>query len=310
LLALAGRSWAGPGDARQHAIDSLLHKALSDMRTKHYGQVESVERYADVALEKSRAIGYTHGIALALACQAFAANMGRNDFPEAEQLSRESLAWFDQTDDKLGVTVAHYVLGFALFAQSHFEEANRHYDLAREYARKQGNRTEELFMMSLMGEAYRESGDYEKAFRILRTCAEMAEAEHMSVMAQSQYLTLAGMFVQIEDFPDALRYFQLGYGNKRPEVIDPWDLSVYALLLTHLHKYDSALYYFGKFDSARLPPTLLRTYLASKGEYYLFREEYATALPYFQKSLSYQRQMNDNTRSCAVCRISREPIMG
>ncbi|HVU99415.1 MAG TPA: histidine kinase [Puia sp.] len=296
LLAIAGRCWAGMGDARQRAVDSLLHKALSDMRTKHYGQVDTVEHYADVALRESRAIGYPHGIALSLACQAFAANMGRNDFPQAEQLARESLAWFDQTDDKHGVTVAHYVLGFALFAQSHFDEANRHYDLAREYARKQGNRTEELFMMSLMGEAYRESGDYEKAFRILRTCAEMAEAGHMSTMAQSQYLTLAGMFVQIEDFPDALRYFQLGYGNKRPEVIDPWDLSVYALLLTHLGKYDSALYYFGKFDSARLPPTLLRTYLASKGEYYLFREEYATALPYFQKSLSYQRQMNDNNQ--------------
>jgi tetratricopeptide (TPR) repeat protein len=298
LLALSSRCRAGSPEDEIHRyrVDSLLEKALGSMTKKHYGQVDSIAAYAATALQESRAIGYKHGIALALACQAFAENMGTNDFPRAEQLARESLAWFDQTDDKHGVTVAHYVLGFALFAQSHFEEANRHYDLAREYARKQGHRVEELFMMSLMGEAYRESGDYEKAFRILRTCAEMAEAEHMDVMAQAQYLTLAGMFVQIEDLPEAMRYFRLGYGNKRPEMIDPWDLSVYALLLTHMHEYDSALYYFNKFDSAHLPPTMLRTYLATKGEYYLYREQYATALPYFLKSLSYQRQMNDNNQ--------------
>lgn len=296
LLAIAGRCWAdAPEDTRRHEVDSLLGRALAVMRNKHESHVE-IGHYAEVALKESRSIGYTHGIALALACQAFVENMGTNDFPRAEQLARESLAWFDQTNDKRGVTVAHYVLGFALFAQSHFDEANRHYDLAREYARKQGNRVEELFMMSMMGEAYRESGDYEKAFRILRTCAEMADAQHLTEMAQSQYLTLAGMFVQIEDLPEAMRYFRLGYGNKKPEKIDFWDLSVYALLLTHLHQYDSALYYFSKFDSARLPPTVLRTFLVSKGEYYLFREEYARALPYFRKSLGYQRQMNDNNQ--------------
>lgn len=296
-LAMAGPCWAGvPVNARRREVDSLLQRALMDMRKKHYGQVDSIERWGGLALKESQAMGYAHGIALALACQAFSANMGRNDFPRAEQLARESLDWFAQTDDKHGVTVAHYVLGFALFAQSHFEEANRQYMLAREYAHKQHNRIEELFMLSLMGEAYRESGDYEKAFMLLRTCAEMAETDRLTEMARAQYLTLAGMFVQIEDYADANLYFHLGYGNTKPEQSDPWDLTVYALLLTREHKYDSALYYFNKFDSAQLSPPMLRTYLASKGEYYLYREEYATALPYFQKSLVYQRQMNDNNQ--------------
>jgi tetratricopeptide (TPR) repeat protein len=192
--------------------------------------------------------------------------------------------------------MAHYVLGFSLFAQSHFEEANRHFDLAREYARKQGNRMEELFMLSMTGEAYRESGDYEKAFTILRECAQMAESDHLYSIAQAQYKSLAGMFVTIEDYPEATRYFRLGYGDKKPDEGDLWDLSVYATLLTRQQKYDSALYYFAKFDSAHLKPVILRTYLASKGEYYLYRGEYATALPYFLKSLAWQRRMNDNNQ--------------
>ena len=297
LLAGAGRCWAGtPDEARRHSVDSLLEKALRGLQKHYDGPMDSITRYAARALEQSRAINYKHGIALALACQAFAENMGTNDFPRAEQIARESLAWYDQTDDKRGITVAHYVLGFALFAQSHFEEANRHYDLAREYARRQGNKKEEIFMFSLTGEAYRESGDYELAFTVLRQAAQMADSADLPQMAQAQYLSLAGMFVQIENYNEADRYFRLGYGNKRPEMIDPWDLSVYATLLTRQGKFDSALYYFSKFDSAHLPPTMLRTFLATKGEYYLFRDEYATALPYFQRSLAYQRQMNDNNQ--------------
>src|SRR5258708_2441627 len=297
LLAGVGRSWAGSREETRRHVDSLLEKAISILHVmKHLGPSDSLGVYAAEALADSRSIGYAHGIALSLACQAFIMNMTVNDFARSEQMGREALAWFDQTDDKRGITVAHYVLGFALFAQSHFDEANRHFDLAREYARRQGNRIEEILMQSLTGEAYRESGNYEKAFMILVQCAQRAEADHLDEMAKAQYLTLAGMFVQIEDFDEATRYFRLGYGNKKPEQSSPWDLSVYAMLLTRQLKYESALYYFGKFDSAHLRPTMLRTFLASKGEYYLYREEYATALPYFLKSLAFQRQMNDNNQ--------------
>jgi hypothetical protein len=78
--------------------------------------------------------------------------------------------------------------------------------------------------------------------------------------------------------------------------MDPWDVAVYAELKTRQHKYDSALYYYNQFDSARLPPALLRTYLVSKGEYYLFRNDYGTALPYFLKSIVFQREMNDRNQ--------------
>jgi len=296
LLAIEGRTWAGTGEERRHEVDSLLDRALEGMKKKHLVHFDSIAYYSGKALQESRAIAYPHGIALAIACQAFLVNEKWNDFPRGEQLARESLAWFDQTNEKRGVTVAHYVLGFALFAQSHFDEANRHFDLAREYARKEGNKIEEIYMLQLTGEAYRESGEYEQAFNVLRQSGEMADSANLPGMARSQYLMLAGMFVSIEDYADAERYFRLGCGEQSPKYLDPWDQMVYATLMTREEKYDSALYYLNSFDTVHLPRTMLRTYLATKGEYYLFREEYATALPYILKSLAIQRRMNDNNQ--------------
>jgi tetratricopeptide (TPR) repeat protein len=296
LFVISGRALAGTGEACRHEVDSLLDKALENMKTKHMVPFDLIAHNSDKALRESRIVGYTHGIALAIACQGFLANTLKNDFPRGEQLGRESLAWFDQTDDKRGITVAHYVLGFALFAQSHFDEANRHFHLAREYARKEGNKVEEIFMLQLTGEAYRESGEYEQAFNVLRQSGEMADSANLPEMAKSQYLTLAGMFVSIEDYTDAERYFRLGWGEKLPKIMDPWDEMVYATLMTREQKYDSALYILNSFDTVHLPRTLLRTYLATKGEYYLFREEYATALHYFLESLVFQRRMNDNNQ--------------
>jgi tetratricopeptide (TPR) repeat protein len=297
LLVGMSRCSAQSGDVARHRIDSLLNQAMDHLQDKMQWPLDNVKQKAARALKESQEIGYAHGIALALACQGAWYNMVVNDFSHGEQLARESLAWFDQTEDKKNITIAHYTLGFALFAQSHFDEANRHFELAREYAHKEGNVIKEIHMLSLTGKAYEESGDYEKAFTILRQCAQMADSLHDHKLAQMQYLTLAGMFVWIEDFDQATRYFSLGFGNLRPEQSDTWDLLVYISLQTKQHKFDSAIYYFSKFDSAHLPKTILRTYLATKGEYYIAREEYATALPYLLKSLRIQRQMNDNNQA-------------
>jgi len=70
----------------------------------------------------------------------------------------------------------------------------------------------------------------------------------------------------------------------------------YAALFSEQHQYDSALYYFGKFDSAHASPAMLRTYLAGKGEYYLQRENYREAIQYFNNSIAYQRKLNDRNQ--------------
>jgi tetratricopeptide (TPR) repeat protein len=278
-------------------MDSLERKALQLIMLNKHGQaVDSMAGYAAEILRESRPAGYAHGIAVGLACQSFIANMQTNDFVLSEKLARESLDWFARTSDKRYISMAHYTLGFSLFAQSRFDEAIRYFNKGKEYAHLTGNCIEEIYLLSMTGEAYRERGDYEKAFDVLRECVQLAEAIHSPDMVQSQYKTLAGMFLQIEDYSASEKYFRMAFGSGKPEHADPWNLTVYAELLTREHKYDSALYYYERLDSARLAPAMLRTYLVSKGEYYLFRKEYNTALPYFIKSLSYQRQLNDRNQ--------------
>lgn len=211
-------------------------------------------------------------------------------------LSNAGRSTASRTYDKYGITLAYYTLGFSLFAQSHFDEAVSYFQLARKEARRTGNRLEEVYYLSVTAEAYRERGDYARAFDTLQQCIQIAEALKDSNMVHVQYKLLAGMFLQIEDYNSAEKYFRLALGRVSPLQMDPWDLTGYAELKTRQHQFDSALYIYTALDSAKLPPALIRTYLVSKGEYYLFRQDFASALPYFLKSIVYQREMNDGNQ--------------
>ena len=298
LLLLTRTAWPQEGqpNAVQRRIDNLEGRVIAILYQKTDTGIDTMALYVSQVLRESRQVNYIHGIAVALACQAFIMNRHANDFTQSERLARESLDWFGKTGNKYAITLAYYTLGFSLFAQSRFDEAIHNYEQAREYARRSGNCIEEVYMLSLTGEAYRERGNYEKAFDILRQCIPMAESLHNATLVKEQYFTLSGLFVQIEDYGSAEKYFRMGCGTDVPGKADPWSLMVYTELLTHQGKYDSALYYYGRFDSTHAKPAMLRTFLVSKGEYYMARGDYATALPYFVKSLSYQLQLNDRNQ--------------
>jgi tetratricopeptide (TPR) repeat protein len=278
------------------SIDRLEKKILGDLHEREGKGIDSILYETTQAMGASERLGYIHGKAVSLACQAIYTNMRVNDFIRAEQLARQSLDVFGQTGNQDEIIRAHYALGFSLFAQSRYDEAIDYYKKACRDANRSGNRVEEIAMLSLQGEAYRERGDYEKAFDIRRQCIQVAESLDHPELLRAEYLYLAELFVQIEDYGSAEKYFRLGFGTSRPEQTNPWDLMVYAELLTHQHKYDSALYYYGRFDSAGAGPGMLKAYLVSKGEYFLCRGDYATALPYFISSLDYQRRLNDRNQ--------------
>ena len=280
------------------SVDSLERKILKDLHEKKRNAIDSVpiETMTMQAMHASERLGYIHGKAVALACQAIYLDMHKDDFIRAGQLARESLDAFGQTGNQDEIIRAHYALGFALFAQSRYDEALYYYTKAGDDASRSGDSVAEIAMLSLEGEAYRERGDYEKAFDIQRHCIQMAELLHHPELVRAEYMNLAELFVQIEDYTSAEKYFRIGFGTVRPDQVHPWDMMAYAELLTHQHKYDSALYYYGRFDSADAEPGMLKAYLVSKGEYYLCRRDYATALPYFAKSLDYQRRLNDGNQ--------------
>jgi tetratricopeptide (TPR) repeat protein len=296
LWAGGGRMNGGEGRMDTVQIDSLENRFMIASHEKTGKIFDSLRPEIARAMQASERLGYAHGKAVALACEAFIVNMQANDFVQAAALARQSLEEFGHTGNKYGIDMADYTLGFSLFAQSDYDEALYYYGKAVDYARQSGNYLEEIYMLSETGEAYRERGDYEKAFDIQRQCVQLAEAIDNPNLLQLQYLVLAELFVQIEDYTTAEKYFRIGFGTGSPDETNPWDRLLYAELLTHRHQYDSALYYYARFDSAHAGPGMLKAYLVSKGEYFLFRQEYTAALPYFTKSLGYQRRLNDRNQ--------------
>ena len=303
LIFLVTGVWPGQSVRAQTLTDSLSvdrleRKLLKDLHEKKRNAIDSVpfETMNMQAMHASERLGYIHGKAVALASQAIYLNMHKNDFILAGQLARESLDAFGQTGNQDEIMCAHYALGFALFAQSRYDEALYYYTKAVDDASRSGDSVDEIAMLSLEGEAYRERGDYEKAFDIQRHCIQVAESLDHPELVRAVYMTLAELFLRIEDYTSAEKYFRIAFGTVRPDQVHPWDMMEYAELLTHQHKYDSALYYYGRFDSVNAEPGMLKAYLASKGEYYLCHRDYAAALPYFVNSLGYQRRLNDRNQ--------------
>jgi LytS/YehU family sensor histidine kinase len=124
----------------------------------------------------------------------------------------------------------------------------------------------------------------------------MAENNHHPEIQESEYFELAALFIQIEDYPSASKYFHAGMQLDQPHAFSSWPAMVYAELLGRQHQFDSALYYYDHFDSAGATPAMLRTYLVSKGEFLARQGRSLTAMSYFDKSLVYQRQLNDRNQ--------------
>ncbi|HVU55618.1 MAG TPA: histidine kinase [Puia sp.] len=291
--------------AVQAQPEMSLARQRIDSLVQHYEYcagrwMDSSGWYADRALEEARRANDIHGIAVATACKSLYTLNFTNDFNFSERQAREALNWFNRTPDKDHISLAYYALGFAIFAQSRFEEAIHYLQRGQDYAQKAGDITGVIKNLSLIGCAYREGGNYEKAFEIYRRCIQMAEEARLPEHIASEYFELAELFMQIEDYDTSKKYFYTAFHLGQPQAFYAWRIMTYAELLTHQHQYDSALYYYNTFDSNALTPALLRTWLVSKGEYFLHKGNNGEAIDYFKKSLVYQRQLNDRNQIMRV----------
>lgn len=280
----------------RHKVDSLVQHY--EYCASHW--MDSAGWYADRALEEARRANDIHGIAVSTACKSLYILNFTNDFNLSEGQAREALNWFSRTPDKDHIALAYYALGFAIFAQSRFEEAIHYLQQGQDYAQKQGDIAGVIKNLSLIGCAYREGGNYEKAFEIYRRCIQMAEDARLPEHIASEYFELAELFMQIDDYDTAKKYFYTGFHLNQPQTFYAWRIMTYAELLSHQHQFDSALYYYNTFDPNTLPPALLRTWLVSKGEYFLYQDKNQDALSCFEKSLVYQRQLNDRNQIMRV----------
>ncbi|HEY4207669.1 MAG TPA: histidine kinase [Puia sp.] len=294
-LAIQAQSETSTVKAR---FDSLVQRY--DYCASHW--LDSAGWYADRLMEEARRTNYTHGIAVATVYKSLYTLNFANDFILSEHQAREALDWFGRTSDKDHIALAYYALGFAIFAQSRFDEAIHILEQGRDFAARAHDTVGVIKNLSLIGCAYRESGNDEKAFEVYRHCVQLAWDARLPDLVASEYFELAELFIQIEDYNAAKKYFYTAFNLGQPQTFYAWRIMTYAELLSRQHQFDSALYYYNSFDSTSLTPALLRTYLVSKGEYFLEKGNNRQALDYFGKSLVYQRQLNDRNQIMRVLR--------
>jgi tetratricopeptide (TPR) repeat protein len=276
----------GPG-----RIDSLEKLAISYL----YSNRDSASFYNDMVLKEAHSTNYALGMAVGLALKADLIRAYSGDFLEEERLARESLQWFERSPDKSCIRLAYNQLGFALYAQSRFAESIRYLQKDYDEAIKAGVCKEGVSALSLIGYAYREWGNYERSFDISLKCLQFAGELKDSGLMRMEYFSLADLFMLIEDYDAAHKYFWLAIHKPRHMTVN-WEMLKYAELMARQHKLDSAEFYLNQSDTTHMDDGLKKGYLLSKGEYYVFRGNYGEALPYFLRSLHFQRQLTDRNQ--------------
>ena len=136
---------------------------------------DSAEYYSALALEEAKNLNYIHGIAESFACKAFIKRRFDNDFIQTEALARNSLEWFNKTNNKEKIVNTYFELGDVLFGQSKYDEAAEYLEKAYYLYKREGNENKMFYSFSLLGQVYRESGDYDKAFSYFRQGLQMAQ---------------------------------------------------------------------------------------------------------------------------------------
>jgi len=306
LLAAKG-SLAGDPDPFEYGVtclksgpvDNLEKLAISHLYTNR----DSAFYYTYKALAEAQKTNYALGMAVGLALKAHLIRAYSGDFLLEEKLARESLYWFQRSADSSCIRLAYNQLGFALYAQSRFAESIRYLQKDYNDAIKAGVCKEAVATLSLIGYAYREWGNYERSFDISLKCLQYASELKDSGLLSAEYFSLAELFMLIEDYDAAHKYFWLA-GNKtahkllswETHKLVSWETLKYAELMARQHKLDSAEFYLSRSDTSHMDESLKKAYLLSKGEYYVFRGNYQEALPCFIQSLYYQRRLTDRNQ--------------
>lgn len=224
-----------------------------------------------------------------------------NDFHREEVLAKESLQWFDKTPNKKNIGILYDQLAFARFAQSHYNEAIGYLQKEYEYYKKTGDEYRMRDAIAFMSAMYVEKGDYDKGFDLAQQYLQMAIKHKDEVSIKGALNGIGTLCLRIGDYPAALHYYRSALQDfTRQDSIaqgkgeyNTWAQMEFAEIYTHLRLYDSALYRYNLFDSAKADEKDLRIFLVSKGEYYFATQQYNNALHNFLQGLHYHKKLKD-----------------
>ncbi len=248
------------------------------------------EYYSTPAFEEANRLDYRHGIAESLAMKAGIKRRFYNDFGQTEILANKALKLYEKMPDKRGLTFCSFELGFALFAESKYDEALRRLQKAFDGFKTKRMTDEMLMTYSFIGQVYWESGEYDNSFVTFRQSLQLAQQTGNEKRIIEAFINIGDLYMAIENYPTAIAYYRKSL-KKLNQNVD--FLMVYAELFSLANQFDSASYYYNLFDSSKADIKELRYYLVSKGQYYLLQKDYDNALKLSLKGLEYDRQLND-----------------
>ena len=269
----------------------FIEKSLSDSATY----------YVETAHRESKSLGYIHGLAASLSREGVIKTRFYSDFAGAEKLDRQSINYYQNTNNKYGLTYTCDHLAYACFSQGEYDEAMKIsldcYDLFKN--------SQDTFGMSdiqmMIAQIHLKRGEFVQGFESANEALQLAMHQRDSTEIHGSLINLGSICMGIEDYPLALNYYRAYFKNytKADSLADlrdetvVWTKMEFAEIYSHLNKFDSALLIYNSFDTVHAPDKDLRVFLGSKGEYFMLTGEYEKALPLLQKALSLHRIFND-----------------
>ena len=258
---------------------------------------DSVLYYADKSYEEVKNTNYLHGLAVSISLKAAFYNRYLKNFMEAEKLARESVKWFEPTNNKKRIEIAYFQLAKALFSQYRYDEASPYLEQSYLWAEKNGNIDWMFYVLGFKYENYRDIGEYDKAFEAFQQNQQLKEKLYGKRDSVYEFYVLAELQRRIGNYSTALNYYHKVITTIDLQSENIWYRVSYPELFVLNAQFDSALYYYNLIDSSKLTPHDLRFYLVSIGEFYLTQKEYKKALDYLLKGFQYHYEAKDMTQA-------------
>ncbi len=279
-------------------IDSM--NALSQLFIEQSVK-DSAEYYAISAYNMSAALHYIHGLAESISRQSNIKTFFYGNLPGAEILDKESIGLYQKSANKAGLAATYDHLAFVSFGQSKYDDALKFADESYALYKKNLDELGMMDILCLITQIHLKRGEFDKGFDTGQLALQLSTHIGVRTEINGCLLGLGTLCMGIEDYSLALNYYRPVFQNftaedsisllKSEDLI--WAKMEYAEIYSHLHMFDSALYRYNLFDTARMPEKDLRIFLVSKGEYFMLSGQYDKALPNLLRGLAIHLKLND-----------------
>ena len=282
--------------ARIDCLLKLSYEYIDLVYTQHhtfhpYG--DSALLYDSIAYEESKKLNYIHGVAESYLPKALLSVYYFADYKSTENLSKESLKWFELTPRKNNIERAYFFLASALFNQYQYEKATPYLEKCFYWAEKNKNYESIKDGLGLKYETYRDIGDYEKAFDAFKKTEELDIKLTGKKDVWYENYVLAELQRRMGNCGVALNYYRQVVAKMDLQTENIWFRVSYPELFALNGKFDSAQYYYNQIDSSECTEHDLRFYCVSIGEFYLLKKEYTRAIGYLLRGLQLHREAGD-----------------